>query len=151
MNSNFLTYTWVDLPADHSMHVLPMLGLQFGAVPPPRLLYQRRQLKLHAYLGTGATATAYECRLPPAPGSSAVGAGEAGGDGESVVAKVALSQEAVHHEQSVLSQLRQLFPGVPHVLGVLDGGQGLLLQPVGTPLSSRTMEQNPRRVKQGNG
>jgi len=112
---------------------------QFGATPPPQLVYQGRQLKLDAFLGMGATAMVFRCRLPPGSGSTAEGA-----EG---VAKVTLHQHSASHEQSMLLQLSQLpqpGPFVPRVVGELDDGRGLLLQPVGTPLSFRTLEQHPR-------
>ena len=80
----------------------------------------------------GATSSVYEVLLH---GSSQMVA----------AAKVPTPPHSVSSEKQVLLALQAGgCPGIPELLGELDGGQGLLLQPVGAPLDVDVLTKHPR-------
>lgn len=116
-------------------HILP----QFGVIPPPQLVFQGQRASVAFLLGRGATAMVYECEL------------SLDGQTQHAAAKVLSMLEDVNsaspgtaasgassllqHEAEMLQGLSDV-DGVARLVGQLDGGRVLLLQPVGESLAA---------------
>ena len=105
--------------------VLLFLLLQFGAVEPPRLFFSGEELELKSLLGTGGTATAYQSTV------------QLHGKEQPVAVKLLHDggSSRAAHEVAILQHL-QGCNGIVRLVGPLDDGAGLVLQPVGKSLAA---------------